>query len=62
MYELMKINIIANQYHLNLNVKKSIENKDKRMIVLYAVLISLWPMLGKEHRLFYTRHLNNNGR
>ena len=32
------------------------------MIILYAVPISLWPMLGKENRYFYTRHPNNNDR
>ena len=34
--------------------------KDKRMIILYAVPISLWPTLGKENCYFYTRHPNNN--
>ena len=33
---------------------------DKRMIILYAVPISLWPLLGKENLYFYTRHPNNN--
>ena len=36
--------------------------KDKRMIILYAVPISLWPMLGKENQYFYTRHSHNNDR
>ena len=36
--------------------------KSKRMIILYSVPISLWPMLGKENRYFYTRHPNNNDR
>ena len=36
--------------------------KDKRMIILYAVPISLRPMLGKENRYFYTNHPNNNDR
>ena len=26
--------------------------KDKRMIILYVVPISLWPMLGKENQYF----------
>ena len=26
------------------------------MIILYAVPISFWPMLGTENRYFYTRH------
>ena len=30
------------------------------MIILYAVPISPWPMLGKENRYFYTRHYINN--
>ena len=34
--------------------------KDKRMIILYAVPIPLWRMLGKENRYFYTRQPNNN--
>ena len=32
------------------------------MIILYVVPISLWPMLGKENRYFYTRHSNNDDR
>ena len=36
--------------------------KDKRMIILYAVPISLWPTLDKENRYFYTRDPNNNDR
>ena len=36
--------------------------KDKRMIILYAVPISLKPMLGKENRFIYTRLSNNNDR
>ena len=36
--------------------------KDKRMIIVYALSISLWPKLGKENRYFYTRHSNNNDR
>jgi hypothetical protein len=36
--------------------------KDKRTIILNAVPISLWPMLGKENRYIYTRHSNNNDR
>ena len=34
--------------------------KDKRMIILHAVPISIWPMLGKENRYFHTRHSNSN--
>ena len=34
--------------------------KDIRMIIVYAVPISLWPLLGKENRYFYTRHPNTN--
>ena len=34
--------------------------KDKSMIILNAVPISLWPMLGKENKYFYTKHSNNN--
>ena len=30
--------------------------KDIRIIILYAVPISLWPTLGKENQYFYTRH------
>ena len=37
-------------------------SKDKRMIILYALSISLWPMLGKENPFFYTRYSNNNDR
>ena len=33
-----------------------------RIIILYAVPISLWPTLGKENRYFYTRHPNTNDR
>ena len=36
--------------------------KDKSMIILYAVFISLWPMLGKEISYFYTWHPKNNDR
>ena len=37
--------------------------KDKSKIILYAVPISFWPMLGKENnRYFYTRHSNKNDR
>ena len=36
--------------------------KDIRIIILYAVPISLWPTLGKENRYFYTRHPNTNDR
>ena len=36
--------------------------KDKRTIILYAVPISLWPMLGKENWYSYTMHSNNNDR
>ena len=32
--------------------KKSILYKDIRIIILYAVPISLWPTLGKENRYF----------
>ena len=32
------------------------------MIILYAVPISLWPMLCKENLHFYNRHSNNNER
>ena len=32
------------------------------MIILYVVPISLWPILGKENRYFYTSHSNNNDR
>ena len=39
-----------------------IGNKDKRMLILYSVPISLWPTLGKENRYLYTRHPNNNYR
>ena len=41
-------------------IQKSILSKDKRMIILYAVPISLWPMLGKENRYFYTRYPKYN--
>ena len=34
--------------------------KVKRMMVLYAVLISLWSMMGKENRYFYIRHSIKN--
>ena len=37
-------------------------SKDKRMIILYVVPISLWSMLGKENCFFYTRQSNNNDR
>jgi hypothetical protein len=36
--------------------------KDKRVISLDAVPVSLWPALGKENWYFYTRHPNNNDR
>ena len=45
-----------------LNNLKFILIKDKRMITLYAVPISFWPILGKENQYFYTRHPNNNDR
>jgi hypothetical protein len=32
------------------------------MIILNAVPISLWAMLGKENLYLYTRHYNNNDR
>ena len=32
------------------------------MIILYAVPISLWPMMGKENQYFYTGHPKNNDR
>ena len=32
------------------------------MIILYALPISIWPMLGKEKKYFYTRLSNNNDR
>ena len=40
------------------------ECKDKRMIILYVVpnSLTLWPMINKEKRYFYNRHLNNNDR
>ena len=41
-----------------MEMKKKI--KDKRMIILYAVPIFFWPMLGKENMYFYTRNFNNN--
>ena len=28
--------------------------QDKRIIILYTMPISLWPILGKENRYFYT--------
>ena len=34
--------------------------KDKRIIILYAVAISLWLMLGKEIWYFYAGHPKNN--
>ena len=37
-------------------------HKNKRMIILYAVPISLWPMLGKENQYFFFRHPHNNDR
>ena len=41
---------------------KLMQTEDNKMIILYAVPISLWPMLGKENRYFYTRHSYNNDR
>ena len=32
----------------------------KEGLFYMQVPISLWPMLGKENRYFYTKHPNNN--
>ena len=36
-----------------INVKRT---KDKGVTILYAVPISLWPLLSKENWYFYTRY------
>ena len=56
----------SHQHRKNLNYKftneriifveqstELINTKDKRMIILYAVPISVWHMLGKENMYFY---------
>ena len=52
--------LITFTINYNLELKfKTLRNfcillKDKRMIILYAIPISLRPTLGKENRYFYT--------
>ena len=47
---------------ISMNIEQSINTKDKRLIILYAVPIYPWTMLGKENRYLYTRHFYNNDR
>ena len=62
---LMKIFLVSEQKYCQsvkcCRFKQNAEfTKDKRMIILHAMPISLWPMLGKEKRYFYTRYSDNN--
>ena len=42
--------------------KRQVDARIKGRFFYMLLPISLWPMLGKENRNFYTRHSNNNDR